>query len=308
MTLHVAVAIVGFRNADDIAHCLAALGRSTYADFEVAIFENGGEAAYAALTAILPTTLEGGQPVHVELAPRNLGYAGGVNACLAATPSADAWWVLNPDTAPEPGALAALVERLAVGDCQAVGGTLVRPDGLVQSYGGRWRGWLARAESIGRGATLDEWVDAAAVESRQSYLSGASMLIGRKFLATVGVMREDYFLYCEEVEWFLRAARVGMRLGFAPDARVVHAHGATTGSGEHVSSRPRMPIYLDERNKILVTRDCFPRRLPIAALSAFALIFARYGRQRAWPQLGYGLSGWLQGVLNRRGAPPFLPA
>ena len=82
---------------------------------------------------------------------------------------------------------------------------------------------LARAESIGNGSQLDAPLDAAQVEREQSYLNGASMLVGRRFLEAVGPMREDYFLYAEESEWFLRAARRGMRLGFAPAARVMHA-------------------------------------------------------------------------------------
>src|SRR3546814_4422658 len=94
------------------------------------------------------------------------------------------------------------------------------------------------------------------------------MLVSRAFLQATGPMREDYFLYCEEVEWCLRARAKGMAFGFAPEARVLHNQGASTGSGQSVRTRPRLPIYLDERNKMLVTRDCFAGRLPIAAVAA----------------------------------------
>ena len=96
--MRVAVAIVGFRNREDILRCLRALSRSTYANFEVAICENGGREAFADLIAVLPTNLPDGQPVRAVEAGGNLGYAGGVNVCLAETPGADAWWILNPDT------------------------------------------------------------------------------------------------------------------------------------------------------------------------------------------------------------------
>jgi GT2 family glycosyltransferase len=96
----VAVVIVAFRNVDDVCGCLEALSTSTHARFEVVICENGGEAAWRTLTARLPGTLPGGQPVRVLLAERNLGFAGGVNVGLAAAPDADAWWILNPDTQP----------------------------------------------------------------------------------------------------------------------------------------------------------------------------------------------------------------
>lgn len=304
--MHVAIVIVGFRNLPDITRCLSALERSTHCDFEVVICENGGEEAFRALGSALPPALPGGQPIRAVLAPGNVGYAGGVNIGMAQTPAADAWWILNPDTLPDPDALGALVARLRRGDCQGVGGTQYLPDGRVQSDGGQWRPWLARAVSIGHGRRLNDLLDPAAVEATMNYVTGASLLVGRAFLERAGPMREDYFLYCEEVEWCLRAGARGLKLGFAPDARVLHHQGGSTGSGRSVRARPRLPVHLDERNKMLVTRDCFPRRLPVAALAALFLLALRFLRRGAVRQFGYGLAGWRDGLLGRRGRPDWV--
>lgn len=304
--MHIAVSIVAFRNPGDIVACLEALARSSYTDFEVVICENGGPEAFSALRDVLPDRLSGGQPVRAVLASGNLGYAGGVNVCMKETRAADAWWVLNPDTVPDPASMALQVARLAMGDCEAVGSTIYLPDGRVQSHGGRWRPWLARAESIGHGSLLCEIPDPAVIEREQNYLNGASMLVGRRFLEVVGPMREDYFLYCEEVEWCLRGIQIGMRLGFAPGAFVLHHAGTTTGSYADIRSRPKTPVYLNERNKMLMTWDLFPARLPIAAAAALALIFLRFGRKMAWLQVGFAVSGLLSGLLNRRGPPRWL--
>lgn len=304
--MHIAVIIVGFRNLPDIERCLGALDQSVHNDFEVLICENGGDAAFEALTAALPHALPGGQQVAVVKAPGNVGYAGGVNIGMRETPDADAWWILNPDTLPDRQALAALVERLEKGDCQAVGGTQYFTDGRVQSHGGRWRPWLARAESIGHGQWLSDQLDGAAIEGAMNYITGASMLASRDFVALAGPMREDYFLYCEEVEWCLRALRNGARLGFAPAGQVLHRQGASTGSGHSVRARPRLPVYLDERNKMLVTRDCFPARLPIAACSALVLLALRFLGRGAVRQFAYGLAGWRDGLVGKRGKPKWL--
>lgn len=304
--MHIVVSIVGFRNAGDIVHCLEALEAGTYADFEVVICENGGPEAHAALVAAIPARLRAGQAISVVLAPGNLGFAGGVNVCLASAPDADAWWVLNPDTRPQPQALAASVERLAVGDCDAVGSTLYRPSGKVQAYGGLWQPWLARAVSIGMGANPEDHVDAAAIERGQSFINGAAMLIGRRFLEVAGPMREDYFLYCEEVEWCLRALGRGLRLGFAPRSLVLHEQGTTTGTGVHPARTPRTPIYLSERNRILLTRDCFPTRFAAVSLAALGVLLLRCVRHRAWRQLGYGLAGWWAGLRDERGPPRWI--
>ncbi len=302
----VAVAIVGYRNPDDVLRCLAALAQATWTDFEVVICENGGAVALSELQARAPAALARGQRVRILSAGANLGFAGGVNVCLRASPAAQAWWVLNPDTAPHPDALRAKMDRLQRGDCDAVGCTLYRADGTVQSHGGRWRPWLARAESIGIGEQVAAPPDPQAIERSQAYLNGAAMLMTRRFVETVGLMREDYFLYCEEVEWCLRGRRKGLRLGYAPGAKVLHLQGTTTGAGEQMRSRPRMPIHLGERNRVLLTRDLFPGRLAVAAPAALATLILRYGRRRAWRQLGWGIAGWWAGVVGERGAPDWL--
>lgn len=299
--MHVAVAIVGYKNAQDISHCLDQLDLSTHADFEVIICENGGPEAFAALQAAIPSKLSKGQLVRAVLAPGNLGYAGGVNTCIAETPDAQAWWVLNPDTHPYPDALAALVQRLCIGDCDAVGCTLHLPNGLVQSHGGQWNGWVARAVSIGHSTPLLPAPVPAQIEARQNYLNGAAMLIGRRFFDVAGPMREEYFLYCEEVEWCLRAIALGLRLGFAPGALVLHYQGTTTGNPPDIRQRGRVPVYLSERNKILLTRDLYPHRLSLVIPAALAVMFLRFGRRGAWRQLGYALSGWWAGLKDERG-------
>ena len=307
MSFHVKVVIVGFRNCDDVARCLGALEGSRYADFSIIICENGGASAYARLIATLPKALAAGQPIEVVLAPSNLGYAGGVNFCLRRGADPDGWWLLNPDTAPHPGALQALVERLRQGDCDASGGVLLFGDGRVQNYGGWWRPWLARAHAIGYGAGINDRIDHVAVEARLSYLSGASMLVSRRFVQVAGMMREDYFLYAEEVEWCLRAQRLGLRLGFSPSAHIDHAQGSSTGRTEAVAGRSRLSIYLDERNKFLVTRDIFPQLLPVVAVSTLFLLTLRFAARGALSSWLFALQGWLAGLRGERGRPTWAP-
>lgn len=303
MTFHVAICIVSYRNPADVARCLEALAGSVWQDFEVVICENGGDVAFDALQSLVSQSLPQGQPVRKVLAERNLGYAGGVNLCIANSPDADGWWILNPDTIPSADALDAMVRRLQRGDCDAVGNTLYLGDGRVQSYGGLWRKSLARAVSMGHGASPDSLPDASAIEARQNYLNGASMLVSRRFVEVAGLMDDDYFLYCEEVEWCLRAIERGMRLGFASDGPVVHVQGTSTGNSTDLRRRSKLSVYLGERNRLILTRDRFPHLLPIASVAALALLALRFGRGRAWKQLGYAVQGWGAGIMDRRGPP-----
>ena len=305
--MHVSIVIVGYRNPDDIVRCLAALSASTHGDFAVVVVENGGPAAFEALAAAVPSRLSGGQGVSLVPAHDNPGFAGGVNRGMAETPDADAWWILNPDTEPHPDALARHVARLQAGDCDAVGGTLYLPDGRVQSHGGVWQAWLGRAVSIGHGTPLAARPDPAAIEARQTYLNGASMLVSRRFRDVCGPMAEHYFLYCEEVEWCLRATRRGLRLGFAADALVLHHQGTTTDNGTEARARGWLPVYLGARNGVLLTRAAFPRIAPVAVLANLGLLVVKFGKRRAWRQMGYALAGWRAGLAGEDGPPATSP-
>ena len=141
-----------------------------------------------------------------------------------------------------------------------------------------------------------------------NYVVGAPMLVSQRFLDRIGRMREDYFLYCEEVEWCLRAGRMGERLGYAPAAIAVHAHGTSTGGGGALRQRSKLAVYLLERNRILVTRDLYSGRLIPVALVVLLHLALRYARGRAWRQLGYALAGWAAGLRNERGRPAWVPA
>lgn len=308
VTEHVAVGIVGFRNPDDIRSCLDALSKSTYTDFAVYICENGGDAAYEALVQATPDRLPGGQPVTRINAGDNLGYAGGVNTCIRAIQGDyRALWVLNPDTEPRPEALAALLARLDRGDVQAVGGVITWSEDTVQSYGGLWRSWLGFGASLGMFSAADAPVDAEAIERKLDFLSGASMLVSREFIERVGPMRDDYFLYAEEVEWFLRARKMGVKLGFASDARVLHHLGTTTGwNNRPFTQWPRMPIYLDARNRVRMTAQLMPWKLPTALAGMVLHSFWRFARRGAWRQVGYVFEGMAAGLRGESGRPSWV--
>ena len=257
--------IVGYRNPGDIVRCLAALEKSSYRDFQVVICENGGDAAFAALQSKFPPILRGGQVVTFLKAARNRGYASGINIAMAYACNADAWWILNPDTEPSAGAMAALVARIALG-YDAVSGPIYFPTGEIQCFGGVWQSWRARAVVMGYREPSTTKLDVEFIERTQNFLSGGSMFVNWAFATAVGPMDERYFLYCEEIDWFLRAARCGIRLGFAPDAVVIHYMGTTTGYAKSLKERSGRSVWLDERNKMLLTRRFFPKRVVVTAL------------------------------------------
>ena len=329
----VVVAIVAYGRAEEVVRCLSALARSSLAAFEVVIVENGGAAAWQALCAALADSLPGaagsparaiaepcrcgpralrsrrfalagGQPVLAVEAADNLGHGGGVNLALAAIAEAPGWrgvWILNPDTEPEPEALARLVEYAEAGGYGLVGCRLVlSAEGIVQMRGGTWRPLVGRGRSLGWGEPADAAADSAAVERRLEWVSGAACYATRGFVERVGPMDEDYFLYCEDVDWSLRGRP--FRLGYAHAAIVRHAAGTTIGSAASIRARSSLSVYLAQRNALLLARRRFAPLYPLVVLVMLALTpdyLLRGGRR----SFAAACRGWWAGLRGETGRP-----
>ena len=166
----------------------------------------------------------------------NLGFAGGCNVGVrhALAQGANCVWLLNNDTLATSDSLQRLVEQLQahpeIGICGSTLLSLHRPSHVLSLGGGRLRQSTGTTRHIGDGL---HWPlppqEAESLESQQmDYVVGASMLVSRKFLETVGLMDEGYFLYYEEIDWATRQPP-WMRLGYAPMSVIYHREGGTTG-------------------------------------------------------------------------------
>jgi len=193
----------------------------------------------------------------VELLPlqKNLGFAGGNNATLrsllASSMPPDYVWLLNPDTIVRPGALSALLDLMEEHpEAGAAGSRLEDPDGTPQCSAFRFPSVLGEFENGIRlglvSRLLARWIVAPAPPERQSetdWLSGASLLVRRQGFETVGLLDEQFFLYYEEVDFLLRAHRVGWQCWYVPASRVVHLVARASGVFADRRSPKRLPSY-----------------------------------------------------------------
>lgn len=279
----IGVAIVTYRSADVIAECLSSLLRSHHPDLRIVVCDNDspddtvGEIhrwafAHEMVLAERDAALGPARAIPVShgitllRSSRNLGFAGGVNACLRmlhAEPDLSLFWVLNPDCVATPHAPIAYAEAaLAAGPFALIGGrTLYRePPHRIQSDGGRINPLSAVCSHVNQGRLPH---DAKPPEAGSvDFVSGANMVASRRFVEVAGPMREDYFLYFEEVDWAFR--RGGLPILLAPDA-VVHHHGGTAIGSGVIGRRPSaFANYFNYRNRIRFAARHRPLALPVA--------------------------------------------
>jgi GT2 family glycosyltransferase len=163
---------------------------------------------------------------------RNLGFAGGMNAGIAAT-TADALLLLNLDVELSPGYLGACRAALSDERVGGVTGRLLRPTGEVDSTGHvLYRN--RRALDRGEGTTDDgRWAEPAEVFGT----GGAAPLLRRAFLDDVALdldgrrewFDEDFFAYYEDIDLCWRGRLRGWTFRYAPDAVARHVRGGSRG-------------------------------------------------------------------------------
>ncbi len=161
---------------------------------------------------------------------QNLGFAGGMNRLIGdalADPAVDQILLLNSDTLPQPGFIAAMQAKLdpqSRADMVAAR-MLDASSGEVDSLGiALYRATLAsnrkREEEILLGP------------------SGGCALLTRRLLEDLHASHgewfdEEFFCYAEDTDLALRARWLGYRAAYAPDAVVHHARSLSSGGPEN---------------------------------------------------------------------------
>lgn len=317
------VVVLNWNGASDTAQCVAALSRQSFPNAVFVVCDNDSGADDLTQTRFWlsrrtdellefhagptpdwreNTPPKAGQVVLLHTGS-NLGFAGGVNVglryALAQGDLAYAW-VLNNDTEVDASALTALVQRMeldpGIGIC---GSSLVYHGNRkqVQALGGAsYQPWRGRSRALGAfSATRDIPRDPATVEAEMDYVVGASMLVSRRFLESVGLMDDGYFLYSEEHDWAQRGRAKGFKLAYAPASVVYHKHGATIGT--NASGGSELSLYYLYRNKALFTAKHYPHLLPlvISSLAWDGLKFLLKGKPSKSLAIFKGLAAFLAG-------------
>jgi GT2 family glycosyltransferase len=194
--------------------------------------------------------------------PRNGGFAYGNNAglqyALQRDPRLGGVILLNPDTVVAPGAIDSLLGYLDKHpDVGIAGARIVNEKGWPESSAHRLPSPLGELEDAAQFAPLSRVLHAhcGVTADRQRcpsvrLVSGACMAIRREVLDAVGPLDEGYFLYFEEVDFCLRAKRVGWHCAFVPEACVTHLEGASTGIA--IGRRRRPGYWYASRRRFFV--------------------------------------------------------
>jgi len=226
------IIILHFGNPKNTEECLKSLENLEYDNFDVMAIDNTKD---------------------------NRGFAGGNNAGIkqALEKGADYILLLNNDTVIEPGFLKTLIEA-GEGD-KKVG--ILGP--VIYEY---------KTDKIHFNGGKVNWLytESRHIAGVTDYITGACMLVKREVIEKIGLMDEDYFLYCEDVDWCLKARRAGYKCIVVPEAKIWHKV-SSSAKAESFSY-----IYYHTRNGLLLAKKNAPFFIKIlASLNSFLV----YGKQ-----------------------------
>ena len=240
----ISVVILNWNKADETLRCLDSLRQVQPAGVEIIVVDNGSEdgsaerirSAYPAVTLI-----ETGA---------NLGYAEGNNTGIrsALARGARFVFVLNNDTVVDAGTLDRLQEAARQFPQAAFFGpkilhlempTRVQSAGITLDYF-----WRSQHQDAGE-PDLSPDRSPFPVEC----LSGAALFIRADALEKIGLIDPDFYLYRDDIDWCLRARRLGCQILLVPGARIWHPD-PTAREGEF----SRITYYMTRNSLLLMNR------------------------------------------------------
>lgn len=172
---------------------------------------------------------------------RNGGFGAGNNLAMRMGLSdgsrPDFFYLLNSDAFPQPGAIRNLLSYMVAIRNVGIAGSAIRgTDGAPHETAFRFPTIAGEFEGAIRLGLVSRLLRHAVVplpmpqtSCKVDWVAGASVLVRRRMLDEIGAFDETYFLYFEETDLCLRAARAGWETHYVPNSQVVHVGSHSTG-------------------------------------------------------------------------------
>ncbi len=241
----IAVVILNWNGKKDTLACLASLKDQTHSPYEIIVVDNGStDGSLEAIREAFPQ-------VHRIESKTNLGCAEGNNLGIrcALERGADYLLLLNNDTDPDPGMLAAFYAARSPDSILGAKLYLYDKPDIFDHLGGRWDPQTATFDLIANRMQDDHksWEEPMELD----YVCGAALFAPRAVFETVGLLEPRFFLIWEESDFCFRARRAGFTAKLCPQAKVRHKVSASFVGGKPHST------YFWWRNRLLfIERNC----------------------------------------------------
>jgi len=223
------IILVNWNKPNLTLDCIKSINESSYKEYKTVVVDN-----YSSDNSI-EIFKQSNLNFHLIKATENLGYTGGNNLGIEYAMAMNCKYVLllNNDTLINPNTLFNLVAPLnkdvSIGITQPK--IFFYPDSsLIWSGSTKLNKLLLRTRLVGYKEKNDPTLDK---EQYLDYAVGCATLIRSSVIEKIGMLDDDYFAVCEDVDYGLRASAAGFKIWYVPDAYVYHIESASAGGADN---------------------------------------------------------------------------
>lgn len=308
--MRTSVIIVSYNTRGQTMDCLQSLAEYAPPGTEVVLVDNGShDGTVDAVKKIYPEVV-------VDAATQNLGFAAGVNRGVTQS-TGEQVLLLNPDAVVLPGSIQKLSDfAVAHPEYGLYGGRTLRPQGGVEpsSCWGAPSLWSLSCYALGLSTAFkgSRWLDPESLGRwprdtvrEVAIITGCLLLVSRTDWDRLGGLDETYFLYGEDAEFSIRAARRGFRPVLVPEAQIIHAVGGSTKNSVGERSGLKMSMVMAGKTTLLrqvstPRRAAIGLRLLLVGVALRAMAERVLGRPGMWWQVWGRRKDWFAGYPAAR--------
>ena len=272
MQKKLAIVIINWNSFDLTSDTLVSLSSTSYKNYDIIVVDNFSTDNSAA-------QLEKDFPSIILLrSDENKGFTGGNNLGFdyAINEGYEYVMMLNNDVAVEPDFLEPLVVKLDMDE--KIGG--VQP--LIYFYHDRELIWNAGSrynDIFGIPYILGYYrKDKGQLQRKKQksidWITGCAFMIRTEVLKKVGVLKQDFFIYYEDVDLSFRIKEAGYALAYEASSVVYHKTGMSHKSKEKLKEGYLNPKvhYLNARNRLFVLKE-YTQKIAIPTVILYQIIY-----------------------------------
>jgi len=295
--VRLAIILVNWNRSDDTLNCLESINLSTYQNYITIVVDNGSRSE-----EIIKLKQSKSSFLLIE-AGENLGYTGGNNRGIQHAIDINVEYILllNNDTLISPDALDNII-RAADVDKQ-IG--ILSPKILFHparhiiwsagtDFDDRFlMGYLTgyKKEDVGQ-FNQERYVD---------YVTGCAMMIRSKVILEVGMLCDDYFAVCEDIDYCLKVRKAGYKIKYEPSSSIWHIESASSGgtdAPQYVYYQTRNYFLLHKRWAKGLRQIIMSQGYYVAFVIKRGLMFVVQGKWKSLLGIVYGIRDF---VIARQG-------
>lgn len=204
----VSIVVLNWNGERIIRACLDSIRKLDYPNIEVIVVDNGSTDAS---TDIISNEFS---EFCLLKNRRNLGFSAGMNVGIE-TSRGDLVLLFNNDAVAHPQSLSKMVRTILLKDEIGIVGGLIlysEPNDIIESCGGKLDPITGVIWAEGNGAKLNKKVKHVRnLVTDLDYISGCVFLVKKDVISKIGFFDEQVALFGQDLDWCLKARRVGFQ-------------------------------------------------------------------------------------------------